>query len=106
MRSKELAKQAAYLAAARRLLEVGVLDENLLPAHQTYPLQVRKYFEALLPTLSEATEGDEEVENVDKENVKPEAGRDEVGKKEDFGLKRIHREWYSKRVRFVLGTLK
>jgi hypothetical protein len=101
MQSKEMAKKGAYMVAAQRLFDGGVLDKRLIPVHQTYPLQVKEFFETLVPTLNDGEDEVEADDDDDKANNKPSENKGLVKSADDeVPTYRPPSEWYFKRVSF------
>jgi hypothetical protein len=102
MQSKEMAKKGAYMVAAQKLFDAGVLDERLIPVHQTYPLEVKKFFETLVPTLNDGEEDVEADDNDDKANNKRSENKRLLKSADDeLPTYRNPSEWYFKRVSFL-----
>jgi hypothetical protein len=97
MDSKVLAKQAVHFAAAKRLYELGALDEQLVPVRPSVPDKIDEYFKSL---TSKAIPDEDETEAEPGEIVKPPSAQDSnadtAETAEDFF---INATWYRKRVK-------
>lgn len=93
MKDKELARQAVYMEAARRLLDEKCLDSKLIPFHPVLPIKISKYFKNLVP-FGEGSEEDDEPEPGEvKDNEKEPAAGGEPSSDEVI----YRNEWYLKR---------
>lgn len=92
MTSKELARKAVYMEVAKRLLDAGCFDDQLLPFHPPLPIKVKRFLQDIVPF------GFGDLEETDTEMKELEEGK--TATEEDKETEVIYRtEWYPKKVK-------
>jgi hypothetical protein len=96
MKNKELAKQAVFFEAAKKLYEAGALDDNLLAVRPAFPNKIDAFFKGL---TSKAIPGEEEEGEIVESSDKGVPKVTEVGDGDGGMESRPPTEWYKRQVR-------